>query len=151
MEISVLEEKVNVLMERKEIKVEILHPSAASPKRDEVRKELTTKLGVPKDRFVIEWLRAVYGAPRSRGLIYVYDTEKALKKTARLHIRVRNGLAEKKVAKPAAAAAAAAPEAAAPAAEKPAAEKKAAKPEAKKEAEAPAPAKAAPPADKKKE
>lgn len=141
-----IEEKANVLMERKEIKVEILHPSAASPKRDEVRKELTTKLGIPKERFVIEWLRAVYGAPRSRGLIYVYDTEKALKKTTRFHIRVRNGLAEKKAAKPAAGAAAPAP--AEPA---PAAEKKAPKSEAKKEAEAPAPAKGAPAADKKKE
>jgi small subunit ribosomal protein S24e len=92
MEITVLNERANPLLQRREFHIDILHPSSASPKRGEVRKEFCAVKSAVADRMVVEWVRAVYGAPRSRGLIYVYDNVEALKKTARHHILLRNGL-----------------------------------------------------------
>lgn len=106
MEITVLNERANPLLQRREFHIDILHPSSASPKRGEVRKEFCAVKSAAADRMVVEWVRAIYGAPRSRGLIYVYDNVEALKKTARHHILLRNGLIKsEKGAKPAAASA----------------------------------------------
>ncbi len=106
MEITILNEKANPLLQRREYLIDILHASTASPKREEVRKAFIATKAAAADRMVIEWVRAVYGAPRSRGLIHVYDNVDALKKTARHHIQVRNGLAKKESKTPGAAAAA---------------------------------------------
>jgi hypothetical protein len=70
----------------------------------------------PKDRVVIERMRARYGTAVSRGDAAVYETADAAKAITRSHILIRNGLKEKE------AKAGAAPTEAAPAA--PAAETK---------------------------
>jgi small subunit ribosomal protein S24e len=95
MEIRFLEERANPLLSRKEYLVEISHPQGPSPKREDVRKELSEMLKVPRDRLVVEWMRARYGASRSRGLVHAYEAPQALARTVREHIQVRNGLKAK--------------------------------------------------------
>jgi small subunit ribosomal protein S24e len=121
-EIKVLEERSNPLLKRREFRFEISHPTAATPKRDEVRAEFAKVASAPKDRVIIERMRARYGTATTRGEAMVYESVDAAKAVVREHILVRNGLKEKE-AKAAAPAPAATP-AAAPPAEAPAAPKK---------------------------
>lgn len=111
MEIKVLEEKANPLLKRREFSFEISHATAATPKREEVRAEFAKVARAPKDRVIIERMRARFGTATTRGEAMVYESAEAAKAIVREHILVRNGLKEK-VAK-AAPAAAPAPEAAA--------------------------------------
>jgi small subunit ribosomal protein S24e len=119
LELSILEERKNPLLHRTEYRFEVAHAAAATPNRNDVRQELAKMVRVPKDRLVLEWMRARYGMAKSEGFAIGYETKEALDVTAREHILVRNGLREKKATAPASAEApapAAAPaEAAAPA------------------------------------
>jgi small subunit ribosomal protein S24e len=121
-EIKILDEKANPLLHRREYSFEVSHAEAATPKRDEVRAEIASLTKAPKDRVIIERMRARYGTATTRGEAMVYETADAAKSIEREHILVRNGLKEK------------AAKAAAPAAEAPA-------PEAPKEPAPEAPAK----------
>lgn len=122
MEIKVLEENSNTLLQRREFRVEIEHPKEASPKRTDVRKEFSKNISVPLERVIVEQIEASYGVPRSRGLIFAYANDEAVKKTVRGHILKRNGMgAQKETPKEAKEEK---KEAAAPAASPPAAEKK---------------------------
>jgi small subunit ribosomal protein S24e len=114
-EIRVLEEKANPLMKRREFSFEVTHPTAATPKREEVRGEFAKVVKAPKDRVIIERMRARYGTATSRGEAMVYESVDAAKAIVREHILVRNGLKEK-VAKGAAPTPTETPPAAAPAA-----------------------------------
>jgi small subunit ribosomal protein S24e len=110
-EISILEDRPNPLLKRHEYRFEVAHATTATPTRDEVRGELSKLVRAPKDRVIIERMRARYGTATSRGQALVYETADAAKAITRSHILVRNGLKEKesKTAAPAAEAAAPAP------------------------------------------
>lgn len=56
----------------------------------------------PKDRVIIERMRARYGTATTRGEAMVYESVDAAKAIVREHILVRNGLKEKAVKGPAA-------------------------------------------------
>jgi ribosomal protein S24E len=107
-EIRILEEKPNPLLHRREYSFEVSHATAATPRRDEVRGEFAKLTKSPKDRVIIERMRARYGTATTRGEAIVYESVEAAKATERGHILVRNGLKEKEV-KGAAAPAEAAP------------------------------------------
>ncbi len=108
MEIKILEDRANPLLHRHEYRFEVAHPTAATPTRDAVRGELSKLVKAPKERVVIERMRARYGTAVSRGEALVYESADAAKSISRAHILVRNGLKEKE-AKTAAAPAAPAP------------------------------------------
>ncbi|MGP8073134.1 MAG: 30S ribosomal protein S24e [Thermoplasmata archaeon] len=95
MEIRVLEEKANPLMKRREFAFEVSHATAATPRREEVRGEFAKVVKAPKDRVIIERMRARYGTATTRGQAMVYDSADAAKAIVRDHILVRNGLKEK--------------------------------------------------------
>jgi small subunit ribosomal protein S24e len=121
-EIRVVEERANPLLKRHEYRFEVTHPTGPTPKREEVRGELAKVVRAPKDRVIIERMRARFGTAVTRGDANVYDTAEAAKQITRAHILVRHGLKEKptKGAAPAATPpAAAAPPSPAPAAEPP--------------------------------
>jgi small subunit ribosomal protein S24e len=137
LDLKIVEERKNPLLKRTEYRFEMSHPTASTPKRDEVRQELASQLKVPKERIVIERMNAKFGTPMSVGEAAAYATKDAALATAREHILIRNGLKEKAKpvvpgAEPEAAPAPTPP----PAAEKPA-EKAPEKP-AEKTADAPA-------------
>jgi small subunit ribosomal protein S24e len=94
-EIKILEDRANPLLKRHEYRFEVAHPTAATPTRDAVRGELSKLVKAPKDRVVIERMRARYGTAVSRGDALVYESADAAKAITRAHILVRNGLKEK--------------------------------------------------------
>jgi ribosomal protein S24E len=101
-EIRILEEKANPLLHRREFSFEVSHATTATPKRDEVRGEFAKLAKAPKDRVIIERMRARYGTATTRGEAVVYESVELAKKTERGHILVRNGLKEKVAKGPAA-------------------------------------------------
>jgi ribosomal protein S24E len=101
-EIRILEEKANPLLHRREYWFEVSHATAATPKREEVRGEFAKLTKAPKDRVIIERMRARYGTATTRGEAIVYESVEAAKSTERGHILVRNGLKEKAAKGPAA-------------------------------------------------
>jgi small subunit ribosomal protein S24e len=96
-EIKILEERSNPLLKRHEYRFEIAHATAATPTRDSVRGELSKLFKAPKDRVIVERMRARYGTAVTRGDALVYESAEAAKSTEREHILVRNGLKEKVV------------------------------------------------------
>jgi small subunit ribosomal protein S24e len=111
-EIRILEDRANPLLKRHEYRFEVAHATAATPTRDAVRGELSKLVKAPKERVVIERMRARYGTAVSRGDAAVYESVDAAKAITRTHILVRNGLKEKETKAPAPAESAPAPAAA---------------------------------------
>ncbi|MCI4345055.1 MAG: 30S ribosomal protein S24e [Thermoplasmata archaeon] len=120
MEVEIVETRPNPLLKRTEYRFSVSHAEAATPQRDALRSEVAKLVKVPKERVVIERVRARFGIARSEGVAAAYETTEALKAVVRSHILVRNGLKEKPVKGPAAPAAEAPAAAAAPAAAPPA-------------------------------
>ncbi len=112
MEIRILEERANPLLQRTEYTFEVSHATGPTPTRESVRGELAKLTKVPKDRLIIERMRAKFGTATAVGLAAGYQNADFLKKVVREHILVRNGLKEKAPKGPAAAAPTAEPEAA---------------------------------------
>ncbi|MCI4337266.1 MAG: 30S ribosomal protein S24e [Thermoplasmata archaeon] len=105
MELKILEERPNPLLQRIEYRFEVSHAASATPKRDEVRGELAKLIKLPKDRLVIERMRAKFGTATTVGWAAGYQSADALKRIVADHIQVRNGLKEKAAKGPAAPAA----------------------------------------------
>jgi small subunit ribosomal protein S24e len=95
LDLKIVEERKNPLLKRTEYRFEMSHPTAATPKRDEVRQELASQLKVPKDRVIIERMHAKFGTPMSIGEAAAYTSKDAALATEREHILIRNGLKEK--------------------------------------------------------
>ena len=146
MEVRIVEEHANPLLQRTEYRFEVAHPGAATPKRDDVRGELAKLTRQAKDRIVVEHMEARFGTATTRGEAFAYASTEALKRIARDHIQVRNGLKPKAGAPPAGEAGAEGAAKPEPAAEQ-AADKPADKP-AGKPAEKPADKPAGKPAEK---
>jgi ribosomal protein S24E len=114
MDLRIIEQRPNPLLHRVEYQFSVTHPEAATPTRDEIRSELAKAAKVPKDRVIIERVRAKFGTAESIGQGSAYETKEAIEVVVPDHIQIRHGLKEKKV-KGAAAPAAAEPAPAAPA------------------------------------
>lgn len=97
MEIKILDERANPLLKRREYRFEIAHATAATPGREAVRVELAKVVRAPKDRVIIERMRARFGTAVTRGEANVYESAESAKAITRGHILVRNGLKEKPV------------------------------------------------------
>jgi small subunit ribosomal protein S24e len=97
LEIKILEERANPLLKRHEYRFEVAHATAATPTRDAVRDALSKLVQSPKDRVIVERMRARFGTAVTRGDALVYESAEAAKSTERSHILVRNGLKEKPV------------------------------------------------------
>jgi small subunit ribosomal protein S24e len=115
MDVEIVERKANPLLHRNELRFTVTHPTAPTPKREEVREALAKLAQVSKDRLVIEWMHAKFGTAESEGEAAAYDSKEALESVVREHVLVRNKFKEK--APKGAAPAAPAPEAPSPPAE----------------------------------
>jgi small subunit ribosomal protein S24e len=106
LDLKIVEERPNLLLKRTEYRFEVGHAEAATPTRDSVRAELAKALKVPKDRIIVERMRAKFGTPKTVGAAAAYQSKEAAEAVVRTHILIRNGLKEKVVkAAPGAAAA----------------------------------------------
>ncbi|MEM5772972.1 MAG: hypothetical protein QXL86_01980 [Candidatus Aenigmatarchaeota archaeon] len=73
MEIEILEERDNALLKRKELKLNIKHPSSPTPKKQEVMKELATKYSVQEDCVVVDYIFTKKGLQESFAKVKIYQ------------------------------------------------------------------------------
>lgn len=108
-QISIIEDKANPLMERRELRLEIA--SNATPKRDIIRSAIASSLKVPLERVFVRSTLSSFGTNISICKVHVYNDEKRGKSIEPAYIQMRNlSREERKQALSAAASKAAKPE-----------------------------------------
>ncbi len=87
-QISIIEDKVNPLMERRELKLEVA--SQATPKRDLLRKSVASSLKVPVERVYIKNVLSSYGKSIAVCKAYVYENAERGKQIEPPYVQFRN-------------------------------------------------------------
>lgn len=98
MEVKIESQKENKLLERKEMIVIVLF-NGPTPKRDEIKNSICSKLGIPLDVIILRKTESRFGTKKLKITVHIYKDVEKLKKTESRHILVRHGLAEKKAKK----------------------------------------------------
>jgi ribosomal protein S24E len=79
MDFDVLEEKENVFFARKELQLSIKHPKLATPKKQELVKELSEKYSVPEDQVVVDFIFSKKGLNESVAKVKIYKEKPKIK------------------------------------------------------------------------
>jgi len=79
MDIKILEEKDNKLLERKELKFCVKHEKAATPKKQDLIKELAAKYSVEEDHVVIDYVFTKKGMSLSDVKAKIYKEKPKMK------------------------------------------------------------------------
>ncbi|KAK0629448.1 40S ribosomal protein S24 [Bombardia bombarda] len=85
----------NPLLGRRQMVVDILHPSRANISKDELRDKLAGMYKAAKDQVSVFGLRTQFGGGKTTGFALVYDSPEAMKKFEPHFRLVRVGLASK--------------------------------------------------------
>ena len=67
-----MEERINRMLDRKEIKFRIHHEEGGTPSRKAVYEELTKVLGVDESRILVPYFKTPSGLRISEGIAYVF-------------------------------------------------------------------------------
>ncbi|MFH1403201.1 MAG: 30S ribosomal protein S24e [Candidatus Altiarchaeota archaeon] len=78
MDVEIIEDKVNPLMGRREVKF-ILKYEGATPKRPEARKKIVSVLKSDDSLTVLDKLDPSFGTMKASGYVKVYDSQEAMK------------------------------------------------------------------------
>ncbi len=89
MEITIINDKKNPLLKRREINFKINHDTG-TPKRNDVKIKLVAMLSAKPELVIIERMRSEFGKRETLGYVKVYQSEKHLKGIERPHIIERN-------------------------------------------------------------
>ncbi len=87
-QISIIDDKFNPLMERRELKIEIA--SHATPKRDLLRKSVASSLKVPIERVYIKNVLSSYGKSVAVCNAHIYENAERGKQIEPPYIQYRN-------------------------------------------------------------
>jgi ribosomal protein S24E len=87
-QISFIEEKVNPLMERREVKIEVA--SKSTPKRDLLRKAVASSLKVPIEQVFVKSSLSSFGTNVSICRLHIYNDAKRAKQIEQKYIQLRN-------------------------------------------------------------
>jgi len=85
----------NRLLQRRQMVVDVLHPSRPNVSKTELSERLATLYKADKSRVVTFGLRTHFGGGRSTGFALIYDDEAAQRKFEPKHRLVRSGMASK--------------------------------------------------------
>merc|ERR1712014_36826 len=69
----------NRLLQRKQMVVDVLHPTRANVSKDELRDKLAAMYKAPKDQVIVFGFRTQFGGGKSTGFALIYDTKESLK------------------------------------------------------------------------
>lgn len=86
---------VNKLLDRKQFVVDLKHPGAPAPTREEIKDLVASQLKANKEFTVIFGLKTIYGGGRTTGFGLIYDNKDALLKVEPTHRLIKAGLKEK--------------------------------------------------------
>jgi len=87
-QISIIEDKANPLMERREVKIEVA--SKTTPRRDLLRKAAASSLKVPLERVYVRSSLSSYGTNISICKVHIYDDEARGKQIEQKYVQLRN-------------------------------------------------------------
>ncbi|MFX1286159.1 MAG: 30S ribosomal protein S24e [Promethearchaeota archaeon] len=73
METTIIEEKYNPLIGRKEVDVLLTHLGEVTPTREAVRSKIAAQLNMDLDHVVIQSIHGHFGEPRSHVTVHCYD------------------------------------------------------------------------------
>ena len=79
MELEITEQNSNPLLDRQEVQIVIKHDSDATPKRNQVIKNLSEQLKTKKDLIIIDYLKNKYGKTETQGYAKVYANKDTMK------------------------------------------------------------------------
>ncbi|HDI12638.1 MAG TPA: hypothetical protein ENF64_00815, partial [Hadesarchaea archaeon] len=80
MKVEILEKMENPLLGRTELKFKVDHTGAPTPRRLDVRSQLSAILGVGEDLVVIEKITSSHGRQVASGIARVYGSKERLEK-----------------------------------------------------------------------
>ena len=95
MELEIQDKRENALLNRIEVRFVLHHPNSPTPKRENVREELSKTLKVPKDRVVVDRMNSSFGIHDTEGYAKIYPSKEDAMRTEREHLLLRNKLVEK--------------------------------------------------------
>ena len=78
MELEITENNDNPLLNRQEVQIVIKHESDATPKRNQVIKNLSEKLKAKKELIIIDHLKNKYGKAETEGYAKVYANKETM-------------------------------------------------------------------------
>ncbi|KAM0790992.1 hypothetical protein ACM66B_004292 [Microbotryomycetes sp. NB124-2] len=85
----------NPLLQRKQMVVDVLHPTRPNVSKDELRDKLAAMYKAPKEQVIVFGFRTQFGGGKSTGFALVYESKESLRFEPRYRL-VRFGLAQKK-------------------------------------------------------
>lgn len=101
MKVEIVDKVENPLFKRTELKFRVDHAGAPTPRRLEVRSQLSTLLGVAEDLIVIDKLSSSHGKQVASGIARVYISKEQLEKAEPKYLLKRGLPKEAKPEKPA--------------------------------------------------
>ncbi|KAK4055431.1 hypothetical protein OIO90_003269 [Microbotryomycetes sp. JL221] len=85
----------NPLLQRKQMVVDVLHPTRPNVSKDELRDKLSAMYKAPKEQVIVFGFRTQFGGGKSTGFALIYESKESLRFEPRYRL-VRFGLAPKK-------------------------------------------------------
>ncbi len=89
MQIEVTKEEDNTVLNRKELKVKVLHP-AGTPSRIEVKNAVATQFKVAPELVIVDNMKTAFGKKETAAYIKIYESTEAAQQVEREHILKRN-------------------------------------------------------------
>ncbi len=89
MQIEIAKEEDNTVLNRKELKVKVLHP-AGTPSRLEVKNEVAARFKVNPGLVIVDNMKTAFGKKETTAYVKIYDSEEAAQQVEREHILKRN-------------------------------------------------------------
>lgn len=96
MEMKIIEDKRNLLMNRREIELEVTHPKSGTPDRFTIRKALASKAGSKLENVYVLDIRSTTGMNKSLCRADVYESPQAAQEVLPKHVLARNMSPEEK-------------------------------------------------------
>ena len=94
MKVEIIEEKENPLLHRKELTLKITEFDK-TPTREEVRNQITAKLGAKEKTLLLDEIKQEYGKQEAKAFVKIYEDEKKLQEYESKHKIKRNKLDKK--------------------------------------------------------
>ncbi len=95
MELEIQNKRENPLLNRIEVQFIVSHPNSPTPKRENVREELSKTMKVQKDRIVVDNMKSSFGVHDTKGYAKIYPSKEDAMKVEREHLLKRNKLEAK--------------------------------------------------------
>ena len=92
MELEIQEKRENRLLDRTEVRFIVHHANQPTPRRENVREELSKALKVQKDRVVVDHMNSSFGVHDTVGYAKIYSKKEIALEVEREYLLKRNKL-----------------------------------------------------------